>query len=376
MVLLGATGYTGRLAADAMVRAGLAPVLAGRSADAVIELVGDLAGLGPMDTPPSWAVADVEDPASVRALVTDPGDVLVSTVGPFTRLGRAAVDAAVAQGCAYVDSTGEPAFVRTVFEADGPRAAATGARLLPAFGYDFLPGNLAGALAIAAARAAGLTPSVVQVGYFTRGAAAMSSGTRASVLASALEPPVSRRAGVVSKASAPVLRFEVDGRRLDALPVGGSEVFALPRQDDAVRDVEVGMGWAGKWTGWTQRTRRAALAGARLPVVGRGLTAAVGAMARPSDRSGPDAASRAQSSSLVVARACDGVGRTLVQTVVTGPNGYTLTADALAWAAAMLRTGRHLGVGALGPADAFGLAALVEGCAAMGLTAQTSDGPR
>ena len=90
VILLGATGFTGRLTAEAMTRAGLAPVLAGRSADALVALTGDVAGLGPIDAPPTWRTADVTDPASVRALLTSPDDVLVSTVGPFTRLGRPA----------------------------------------------------------------------------------------------------------------------------------------------------------------------------------------------------------------------------------------------------------------------------------------------
>ena len=52
-ICFGATGFTGRLTAEAMVRAGMAPVLAGRSAEALIDLTGELAGLGPIDRPPT-----------------------------------------------------------------------------------------------------------------------------------------------------------------------------------------------------------------------------------------------------------------------------------------------------------------------------------
>ena len=41
VVLFGATGFTGRLTAEAMTRAGLAPVLAGRSPDALVDLTGE-----------------------------------------------------------------------------------------------------------------------------------------------------------------------------------------------------------------------------------------------------------------------------------------------------------------------------------------------
>ena len=91
-ICFGATGFTGRLTAEAMVRAGMAPVLAGRSAEALIDLTGELAGLGPIDRPPTWQVADARDPGSVRALITSPDDVIVTTVGPFLRFGSAAVD--------------------------------------------------------------------------------------------------------------------------------------------------------------------------------------------------------------------------------------------------------------------------------------------
>ena len=76
------------------------------------------------------------------------GDVLVSTVGPFVKWGEPALRAAVAAGCTYLDSTGEPPFIRRVFEEFGPPAERSGARLLTAMGYDFAPGALAGALAL------------------------------------------------------------------------------------------------------------------------------------------------------------------------------------------------------------------------------------
>jgi hypothetical protein len=59
----------------------------------------------------------------------------------------------------------EPPFLRRVFEELGP--AATGrCGLVPAFGYDFVPGNLAGALALA--EAAGRATRVT-IGYFVTG---------------------------------------------------------------------------------------------------------------------------------------------------------------------------------------------------------------
>ena len=79
VILLGATGYTGRLVADSLIEIGERPVLAGRSASRLSALAASLGGL---DT----VVADVGRPDSVKDIVTE-GDVLVSTVGPFTLYG-------------------------------------------------------------------------------------------------------------------------------------------------------------------------------------------------------------------------------------------------------------------------------------------------
>ncbi|MGH3991285.1 MAG: NAD(P)H-binding protein, partial [Pseudonocardiaceae bacterium] len=63
IVVFGATGYTGRLTAEALVERGRRPVLAGRSAGKLAALAADLGGSLEV------AVADVSRPKSVRALV-------------------------------------------------------------------------------------------------------------------------------------------------------------------------------------------------------------------------------------------------------------------------------------------------------------------
>src|SRR3954447_4106205 len=168
-VLFGATGYTGRLAADAMVERGMRPVLAALGREALGQMAGELGGL-------ETAVADVSQPATVRALV-ERGDVLLTTVGPFSRWGDPAADAASAAGAPYIHSNGEPAFIRSVFERFGPAAQRSGSAMLTAFGYDWVPGNLAGGLAL---DRAGDSAVRVDIGYFTTGKASMSGGTMAS----------------------------------------------------------------------------------------------------------------------------------------------------------------------------------------------------
>jgi short subunit dehydrogenase-like uncharacterized protein len=142
------------------------------------------------------------------------GDVLVSTAGPFMKVGRAAVAAAADAGAIYLDSSGEPPFIRQVFEESGPRAERTGAVLLTAFGYDYVPGNLAGALAL---QAAGPAATRVRVGYFVRGniGRGTSAGTRASVAGVLLEPGYAFRSGRIlsERSAAHVTSFEIGGTR-------------------------------------------------------------------------------------------------------------------------------------------------------------------
>src|SRR5580658_3681513 len=228
IVLYGATGYTGTLTAQAMIASGARPVLAGRDQSRLSALAARLRQAGD-GTELETAVAAADGPGTLRDLL-GPGDVLVSTAGPFMKVGRPVVAAAVDAGAIYLDSTGEPPFIRQVFEEFGPRAERTGAVLLTAFGYDYVPGNLAGALAL---QAAGAAAARVRVGYFVRGdlRRGSSAGTRASMTGMLLEPGYAFRGGrIVSEPTAAhVASFMVDGRKREAYSLGSSELFALPR---------------------------------------------------------------------------------------------------------------------------------------------------
>ena len=72
-------------------------------------------------------------------------DVAINTVGPFAELGMPVVEAAVANGVAYVDSTGEFGFMNDVYV----RFSGTGPPVVPACGFDYIPGDLAAAVAAA-----------------------------------------------------------------------------------------------------------------------------------------------------------------------------------------------------------------------------------
>ena len=96
IVLYGATGYTGALTAQALAAGGVRLVLAGRDQGRLSALAARLAQAGG-GTEPETAVVDAERPGPLRDLL-GPGDVLVSTAGPFLQVGRPIVAAAVDAG--------------------------------------------------------------------------------------------------------------------------------------------------------------------------------------------------------------------------------------------------------------------------------------
>jgi short subunit dehydrogenase-like uncharacterized protein len=347
IVLFGATGYTGRLTAEALVRHGARPVLAARNEGRLAELASELGGL-------EHAVADVDRPETVRDLV-DRGDVLVTTVGPFKSWGAPAAEAAISQGAHYLDSTGEPPFIREVFERYGPAAERAGSGMLTAFGYDWVPGNLAGALAL---RDAGQKAERVDVGYFIKGGSrdGMSGGTRASLVGVIAEPSFAWRNGrIVTEPGARRIRdFDVDGKRQSAVSVGASENFTLPRVAPQLREVNTYLGWFGPMS---RAMQGASLAGSMLfkvPGTSSLFERAAGRFVQGST-GGPDAQTRSKSRSHVVGAAYDAGGNQLSEVHLTGVNGYDFTAEMLAWGAMRIAAKGLTHTGALGPVDAFGL---------------------
>jgi short subunit dehydrogenase-like uncharacterized protein len=374
IVLYGATGYIGGLTAQAMVASGSCPVLAGRDRGRLAALAARLSTAGD-GTELETAVAGTEGPEQLRRLL-DAGDVLVSTAGPFVKIGRAAVTAAVDAGAIYLDSSGEPPFIRQVFEEFGPHAEGTGAVLLTAFGYDYVPGNLAGALAL---QAAGPAATRVQVGYFVRGniRKGTSAGTRASVASVLLEPGYAFRGGRVvgERTAARVMSFDIDGKRREGFSIGSSEDFALPRlrrgptaadvpAQAPLTDVDVYLGWFGGATRLVHYASALAVPLRGLPAMRRALDKQAHRIQRSRAQPGGGETFRSD----VIAVAGDARGRKLAAVHLTGADPYSFTAPILAWAAGKAAAQGVRPAGALGPVEAFGLGSLESACADAGFS--------
>jgi short subunit dehydrogenase-like uncharacterized protein len=367
IVLFGATGYTGHLVAEALVDRGLRPILCGRSAEKLERRAQKLGGL---DT----AVADVKAEAGLAALLSK-GDILISTVGPFVKYGQTAVSAAVQKGAIYIDSTGEPAFIQAIFETHGPRAEATGAMLIPACGYDYIPGNCAGGVALSQA---GGRAARLDVGYFSKvngriASLETSQGTRESLRLALVAPIKVWQGGRLQTVpgGTRVRKFRLQGGRSDdkaypALSISCTEHFSLPRVYPHVRDINTYLGW---FAGRTYLMKYAAIMQSflvKLPGY-RALAQLILSLPPDSKGQGPDAEDRKTNTSHIVAEAFDASDQMLARADMVGVDGYTFTARFLAWAADLAHQGLVRKAGAMGPIEAFGLDALRKGCVQSGL---------
>jgi len=142
VIVFGATGYTGRLVAEHLLKtygaAGdLSWAIAGRS-EAKLKEVRGLIG-APASLP--LIVADADDPASLQAMVSRT-HVLVTTAGPYQLYGTPVVAACAAAGTDYVDLTGESHWVAAMLGEHDAAAKASGARIVFSCGFDSIPFDL------------------------------------------------------------------------------------------------------------------------------------------------------------------------------------------------------------------------------------------
>lgn len=144
LVVLGATGFTGRLVArylhtHAQTKS-LRWALAGRSREKLEAVQSELAGLDARAVP-ELRLVNSSDLSALRDLASETR-VVLSTVGPFILHGLPLVQACVERSTDYVDITGEPAFVATLIERHHREAARKGLRIIPCCGFDSVPHDL------------------------------------------------------------------------------------------------------------------------------------------------------------------------------------------------------------------------------------------
>jgi len=321
LVVLGATGYTGRLVVERARELGLPLRLVGRRREALEQLAREGEEIRVADACHEAQLIEAFDGAFAVA----------STAGPFLEVGTKPVGAAIAVGAHYLDTSGEQAFARVVSEGFGESAEERDVVLLTSFGFDYVPGDLAARLA-----AEGLEEPLdeVVVAYATEGQVT-SAGTRRTIGHVMGQPQVAWEGRVVSS------RFGKTTRRV-RFPTGersvvewaGTEPLTVPRHT-RVQSVR----------SYFAAPRAVAFAGLVAPLVAP--------LVRQSGRVGgnPSAHQRAGNKWTVVAEARRG-GEGSRATLV-GRDTYGLAALLVAHGARALRDGEARGAGALAPAEAF-----------------------
>jgi short subunit dehydrogenase-like uncharacterized protein len=144
IVLYGATGFTGGLVADYLLRnipEGGSWAVAGRNRTKLDALVARLATEMPDVPAPGVVVADTENAASLAEMARS-ARVVITTVGPYLEYGEPLVAACAEAGTDYVDLTGEPEFADRMYLDYHDKAVASGARIVHACGFDSIPHDL------------------------------------------------------------------------------------------------------------------------------------------------------------------------------------------------------------------------------------------
>jgi saccharopine dehydrogenase (NAD+, L-glutamate forming) len=211
VVVLGATGFTGRLTADYLARHapdGCRWGLAGRSRAKLEKVRSGLALVDPALADLPLLHAEIGDAASLAEMASRT-TVVVTTVGPYLEWGEPVVAACAAAGTDYVDLTGEPEFVDRMYLAHHETAVRSGARIVHSCGFESVPPDL-GVLFTVQQLPQGLP---VRVRGLVRSNAAFSGGTIASALTAF------SRAGRSREAHAARRRVEPgpQGRRVRAM---------------------------------------------------------------------------------------------------------------------------------------------------------------
>jgi short subunit dehydrogenase-like uncharacterized protein len=140
IVVYGASGYTGRLICEYLREYNVPFLAAGRDESRLkSSMESHVAGIETAD----YEVAELtHDPASLRELFNG-ASVVCNTVGPFRTHGPEVVEACLATGTHYLDTTGEQDWLITCDEKYGADFAEAGLLLAPGIAQMYTTGEIA-----------------------------------------------------------------------------------------------------------------------------------------------------------------------------------------------------------------------------------------
>jgi saccharopine dehydrogenase (NAD+, L-lysine-forming) len=329
-MVYGAYGYTGRLVAALATERGEMPIIAGRD-EGKLRALAELVQL-------DHRVLPLDDDVALRRGL-DGVDAVAHCAGPFSSTSRPMVEACLATGTHYLDITGEIDVLEAVLGRHA-EAASRGVSLLPGSGFDVVPSDCLAALL------AQRLPGATRLALAFRAGGGPSPGSATTMVESIRTPSRARVDGVIGSVP-PAWR-----RRRVPFPNGDAEVRAIAWGDVATAFHSTGIPNVTTYTVLPPvvgaMTALGPLPGALLgnPLSRRMLKALVAQLPGPSPNR------RATTGSAIWGEVADD-GGAAVQGLLTAPNGYDLTADAVVRIAGLLEKG-DVPTGALTPSQALG----------------------
>ena len=143
LILLGATGYTGKLVAEWIsthLPEDLKWAIAGRNAKKLQSVVDELKKLNANRKSPDVETCELE-PDQLNTLVKKT-KLLITTVGPFMHYGEPVLAACAANGTHYLDSTGEVPWIYDMIAKYDALAKSNKSIIIPEAGLDSVPADI------------------------------------------------------------------------------------------------------------------------------------------------------------------------------------------------------------------------------------------
>ena len=144
VVVYGASGYTGRLVCEYLREFNVPFIAAGRDKARIAEALETVPGIGTVD----HDIVEVEHAVGPLSELFDGASVVCNMVGPFATYGHEVVEACLAAGCHYLDTTGEQDWLIDAEAAYGARMAAAGLLLAPGVAQMYTTGEIAAQLCL------------------------------------------------------------------------------------------------------------------------------------------------------------------------------------------------------------------------------------
>ncbi len=145
VVVYGASGYTGRLICEYLREYNVPFIAAGRDEDKLKEsMVNHVAGIETAD----YEIRAVEHTVDALSELFTGATVVLNTVGPFSKWGPPVVQAALAAGAHYTDTTGEQDWLITCDERYGADFADRNLLLAPGIAQMYTTGEIAAQLCL------------------------------------------------------------------------------------------------------------------------------------------------------------------------------------------------------------------------------------